>query len=111
MTRKLYVAGPEELLQGLKLSRFAVNETAAIALVWLVTAVSRFVEGVRTEANEGFRRHQFFDDRWIIDVVDVIHDLCALIANPTVMFELCWTVHTRIVDGVSSRLASLRPAN
>jgi hypothetical protein len=27
------------------------------------------------------------------------------------MFELCWTVHTRIVDGVSSRLASLRPAN
>jgi hypothetical protein len=27
------------------------------------------------------------------------------------MIELCWTVHTRIVDGVSSRLASLRPAN
>lgn len=111
MPREFNVTRPEEFLQGLQHSIFGVNETAAIALVRLITAIARFGEGVGTEANERLRLHQFFDDGRIVDVVNVINDLSALVANPTVMFELCRTMHAAIVDGDPSSLASLRLTN
>lgn len=76
-----------------------VDKTAAIALVGLVATVARFVDRVWSEANERLGFHQFFDDGRIVDVVDVVDDLRALVAHPTVVFELRRTMHFFIVDG------------
>ena len=80
-------------------SGVCIDKTAAVALVGLVTTVACFVDRVWSEANEGLGFHQFFNDGRIIDVVDVVDDLRALVAHPTVVFKLRRTMHGLSVDG------------
>ena len=74
----------EQLLHGRSSSpRRSSRLAAAVALVGLVAAVAGLGERVGAEAEEGLGRHELLDDRRVVDVVDVVHDLACACRRPS----------------------------
>ena len=81
---------PDRLEQPLHRGTSRLGDDAgarAVALVRVVAPVASLGQRVGPEGEEGLGHHQLVDDRRVVDVVDVVDDLRALVAEPTVVLE------------------------